>query len=344
MVRVGWAALVGALAIAGAADAQVTKVTGLAGNSADTSPVTNFGAGKGEGPGGAYNSFISVTKNDVTFESANAASGPFAYSSFSNVGITFTNDGRSAVTPQVHSQITPAGLGFYLADTAKCSPGFGTCAQDMSATFGDLNLNSSEPITLASFSFSIVADDHTVFRASGQLGLQNGSEGIETFANFDDGAFGLNNFGLQASDPSSFGYNWDATDVDFSMFRSLNPGESDSVQYFTSVTSYSPSLCIGASSVCVVAYSGFGDPIGRGGGIDSLAVVHSLGLFSRPFDQPAPGIKGLQFSSYDLHPVFSNGVLDTTGGVPEPATWVSMILGFGVLGGALRRRRGLAAA
>jgi hypothetical protein len=28
-----------------------------------------------------------------------------------------------------------------------------------------------------------------------------------------------------------------------------------------------------------------------------------------------------------------------TGGVPEPATWAFMILGFGVIGGALRRRK-----
>jgi hypothetical protein len=33
-----------------------------------------------------------------------------------------------------------------------------------------------------------------------------------------------------------------------------------------------------------------------------------------------------------------------TGGVPEPATWASMLLGFGVLGGVLRRSRKLAAA
>ncbi len=42
-------------------------------------------------------------------------------------------------------------------------------------------------------------------------------------------------------------------------------------------------------------------------------------------------------------------VLDYSGGVsvqavPEPATWASMLAGFGILGGALRRRRSAATA
>jgi hypothetical protein len=35
----------------------------------------------------------------------------------------------------------------------------------------------------------------------------------------------------------------------------------------------------------------------------------------------------------------SLSLAQTTGAVPEPATWAMMILGFGVVGGALRRRR-----
>ena len=30
---------------------------------------------------------------------------------------------------------------------------------------------------------------------------------------------------------------------------------------------------------------------------------------------------------------------DIAGGVPEPATWAMMILGFGLIGGALRQRQ-----
>ncbi|HEX7947292.1 MAG TPA: PEPxxWA-CTERM sorting domain-containing protein, partial [Phenylobacterium sp.] len=47
-------------------------------------------------------------------------------------------------------------------------------------------------------------------------------------------------------------------------------------------------------------------------------------------------------------PTFQDGTLrfvsiDTTGGVPEPATWAMMILGFGGIGAVLRRRRVLGA-
>lgn len=37
---------------------------------------------------------------------------------------------------------------------------------------------------------------------------------------------------------------------------------------------------------------------------------------------------------------FSNGIVNgLTGAVPEPATWVMLLLGFGMIGGALRRRQ-----
>lgn len=36
---------------------------------------------------------------------------------------------------------------------------------------------------------------------------------------------------------------------------------------------------------------------------------------------------------------FGSSVVTTTAAVPEPATWLTMILGFGMVGGALRRRQ-----
>ena len=47
-------------------------------------------------------------------------------------------------------------------------------------------------------------------------------------------------------------------------------------------------------------------------------------------------------------PIFDRVIFERTGttlmpGVPEPATWGMMVAGFGLLGGALRRRRGVAA-
>jgi hypothetical protein len=54
------------------------------------------------------------------------------------------------------------------------------------------------------------------------------------------------------------------------------------------------------------------------------------------------GTEGADFVTLDDPTGFSNAVLYTTGdppGVPEPATWAMMLLGFGVAGTALRRSR-----
>jgi len=45
------------------------------------------------------------------------------------------------------------------------------------------------------------------------------------------------------------------------------------------------------------------------------------------------------FSSDGIGPLLDNVGLSVTGGVPEPASWALMILGFGATGAALRRRR-----
>ena len=48
-------------------------------------------------------------------------------------------------------------------------------------------------------------------------------------------------------------------------------------------------------------------------------------------------------SGNNIGPVADNLNLSSTGGVPEPATWAMMILGFGAAGSMIRRRRALTA-
>ncbi len=45
-------------------------------------------------------------------------------------------------------------------------------------------------------------------------------------------------------------------------------------------------------------------------------------------------------SNDNIGPIIDNFRLDITPDVPEPATWLSMILGFGLMGTALRRKQG----
>ena len=73
-----------------------------------------------------------------------------------------------------------------------------------------------------------------------------------------------------------------------------------------------------------------------------IASVNSYGLsFGEDFGDFYPGLNSSwgEFSGYvptNIHAGFIAAA--QLGGVPEPATWALMILGFGAVGGAMRRR------
>lgn len=95
-------------------------------------------------------------------------------------------------------------------------------------------------------------------------------------------------------------------------------------------------------------------------GLDTAFPVDTNGLL---FDV---GTSTASFGNYPLLALYSNGdgtfgasftgsvnnteyynqsgSLTISGGVPEPATWAVMLLGFGAVGASMRRRRGIAAA
>lgn len=97
-----------------------------------------------------------------------------------------------------------------------------------------------------------------------------------------------------------------------------------------------------------------------GGGFEGLSVARAgvAGLFDQQFTYTVTGGSGLFAGASGL---FTNmGTVDVRGGppsrlaftfngtinapvVPEPATWATMIIGFGFVGAALRRRRRSAA-
>jgi hypothetical protein len=96
-----------------------------------------------------------------------------------------------------------------------------------------------------------------------------------------------------------------------------------------------------SATECLVAYSGFGDPVGRGGGVSADFASQINNFSSLPPDPCPHDTSRICFSPQTITP-FSN--LRTSGGVPEPAVWVSMIVGFGLAGAALRRRGALSQA
>lgn len=63
-------------------------------------------------------------------------------------------------------------------------------------------------------------------------------------------------------------------------------------------------------------------------------------LFGANFNGAAAGSGALELFYWDSNSVDNSGeIAFSLAAVPEPTTWAMMILGFGVIGGAMRRRR-----
>ena len=335
--------------------AQITRVTG-----ADKSIVTfppgavqpsgrNVVRGAGvltdaNGSGASYNTSVQITPAAISFEAGNAVLGPAVKTqSLTSVDLVLVNNADAVVAPQLHSSIIPAGMGFYLADISAGCEGnpYTGCPQSQSgAQFSDLSAGSSGPqdaLAFAGFEFSVISEGVTLYQVNASMTLNyDPVKGVIVNTAVARAASLLNGFTQTTplGSTSAMGFAWDTTDFVVSL-GSLGIGQSRKLTYVTSVETYSRTPCIN-STTCLVAYSGFGDPIGRGGGT-SFARFASAG--------PTSGITGVNFQPVTFNrPTYRNGTLTfLTGGgsgaVPEPGAWALMLVGFGVLGVAVRRRR-----
>jgi hypothetical protein len=362
MRRIGMAAAsLALLAAAGAQGAEkIATVTGTVNNDVTIYDVTSSTQTPGQtthdGSGGTWDSYVDIGRTAVTFESSNAVSGlNVSVTSSSVVTLGIQNGSGHAVDPTLHSTITPAGFGFYIADqTGTCGGNIYTgCAQAGGGVFQDLFYLGDYVNILgqASFQFEIFDGDSIIYSALGSLELMYDPDlGVYLNRSFSEDALGLppvrtveepEYFGNVAE----FGYFWDAKDLTLEL-ATLGAGETRTLTYRTSVTSTSYAGCTIEVPYCLVSYSGFGDPIGRGGGIaEALAPADFGGL-----DAPLGGVTGVNFTpaTYNL-PVFNDETGDlyftlqgSSAAVPEPALWATMILGFGLAGGLVRRRPRLA--
>lgn len=340
MRGLGYAAAVGALLVCTSAQAQTIDATGLASSQIVQGDNTaNFGPGYksvvDDGEGGSAEAVVSITTSTVSFESGVAVSGGFAEAtSFSGVDVTVTNvsDGVLAIE-NFGSTIIPAGLGFYLQDRTGAATdnniftGYGETLSGL--TFADLDptVEDGEAFAFSDFEFSVVSNETTLYSLSGSLSLFRDGDGIGVNYNLFDAEGALTGFVTAYDNDFALAYAWDSTDIVIPLNALLEQDDSQVIQYRTRVTSRTRASCI-TDITCLVAYSGFGDPIGRGGGVSLAAFA-----FDGPTINAIDGITGIVFDPQTFQPFRFLGV------VPEPSTWMTMILGFGLLGAALRRRR-----
>ncbi len=359
----------GSLSVAGAAQsqAQVTNVVGSAGSQvvflSSTTPggTNSLGQGAGvlannAGSGAAYDASVRVGVDAVSFESGDSVSGPFVRSiSSTSIDITMVNGTGATFLPQFNSTIIPEGLGVYLADKSGGCGGnlFTGCPQTLSSwALSDLRASSSasstDPLAQVSFDFKVLDGGATLYQLTGGMDLKFDPASGKTIVipNLAAASAALTNFRQTPplGSASAMGFGWDATDILLTSLTPLDPGQSRTFTYQLTVSSLSSAACLDAAT-CAVAYIGFGDPVGRGGGVTNAAQLDSsLSSFASLASLSGPNvINGLQFSPFVFNaPSVSNGVLSFTGkaqSVPEPATWALMLAGVGLAGAALRRRR-----
>jgi len=347
MRRGFWGAAVAALALGSPAAAQVTGIVTAANSQIVLAPDEgqftfdfsgeNISAARRDrfGSNVAFASTSDVAGNAIVFQNGNAAAGvASSVSSFTSLDITFRNGGALAVQPILHSSITPAGLGLFVSASCGGEAALPNCGG--SSDFGELAVQrlskySGEGNLIASstFFFNILSDGNSLYSISGGISLVYDSSLQQTIVVTDlsDAASRLTGFTRVTSseDPYAIGFAWDATDIDIAIEGLLNPGEFRTLTYETGVTSFTRNSSFDGRNV--VAYAGFGDPIGRNSSI------------------PPPPAYSVQ--SFELPTFNTDGSLDVAfigSTAPEPASWALMIGGFGMIGAATRRRRALAAA
>lgn len=357
------------LVLAGAAQAQVTGVVTQSTASLRFNPGVDFGTGgvvtySGQNEtglvydGGASTSNFQVTTllapNDIHFANGATSSGPFTFSTTStSIAVSFRNDGPAAVTPQLQSTILPGGFGFYLGDTSGCQV-FNTasCPQAAAASglgFKDLTPNpgasSGTELGGASFTFTISDDTSVIESLSAFIRLDYNAADpasptlVTSLTGFASSLANFRQLTPTGSD-SALGYQWDETGLLVNFLSGpLAPGDSDTLNYTTVVSTYTVANCDAACSL--VAYGGFGDPIGKSGGTGTNVVGGPTILAGRA----APGgvvgsIGGVSYGKFNYNrPTYVNGVLSfTASAVPEPASWGLGLIGMGLVGLGLRRR------
>jgi len=239
-----------------------------------------------------------------------------------------TNNGTEAVDLRFDSLITPGHLAF----------------------FNGANLGSDDGS--ATFAFDVLRED-----PGAEQELLYGASGFTNFRglSLDTGGLDYNGLTLQSADDGSWQvYDWGATNLNLEAGR-LEAGASTQIMYRATYQVNGTAVCTDLL-ICTGFQIAFGDPRNEGGSTGGAARMMAfaasapepvIGRIFDPFEltgtvvdatTPLPDAQS-PFTAPTYGPTFVSRV----GAVPEPATWLMMIAGFGLVGTASRRRRLLAA-
>lgn len=362
-------ATVSLVVMGGAACAQVTGIVTQSTAELRFNPNVDFGnsgvvthTGQNEAgliyDGGASTSNYQVTTllapNDIHFANGATSAGNYTYSTTTtSIDVKFKNDGPAAVTPQLQSTILPGGFGFYVGDTSGCPPFTTASCSQVPPTSGigfkNLTRSAAAPAGIdlggTSFTFTISDGGSVIESLSASIRLDyNAADPASPtiITNLTGFASSLANFRLLTLEGSgsAIGYQWGETGLLVNFLSGpLAPGDSDTLNYTTVVSTYTLAGCDAACTL--VAYGGFGDPIGKSGGTGSNAVGSPTTLAgAAPPNGGVRPIGGVSYGNFNYNrPTYVNGVLNFTGSaVPEPAGWGLALLGMGLVGMSLRRR------
>jgi len=315
-----------------------------------------------------YQVSASVTSSSIDFADNVTSQGEqSSTSATTSVAVTYKNGGASKVTASLKSMILPGGFGFYMDDPAGNPTLSGTLVGDVNQTplssvgaFTNISgYSTSLPAASAGFTYEIM---------SGSKVLKSYSSSVDMYLSAGPGGFGLQFTVVPASNPGLRGfaaltaaasnqavaYQWDATNVNLSL-GTLDPLQSSTLTFVSTVTTTTFDLnnLGGSSNGCTVqylcpqilAYSGFGDPIGKslGPGQDPYFPVFqeslptfdpTTGILEGPMVQAVlPSLPLAGVTPPANPPTIPKSVLSA---VPEPEAWTLMLAGLALVGLALR--------
>jgi hypothetical protein len=228
---------------------------------------------------------------------------------------------------------------------------------DSQITPGHLANSFLNPVSNAQATFDFMVSQDPGLRQGILYEADGDAKAIPPVIETSDGSV-FNGFTISNNAPDWAVADWSATNLSV-VLATLAPGQTTNLFYTSTVTIGTTQPNCPDPTVCESYQVAFGDPRNAGGVLNAASLM-SLSEFSAaasPLNTALNPAVGAQFDPFrvtyrfvpitsapqDAQPIIPPITYDVNyrglGAVPEPATWLFMVLGFGVVSAALRRPR-----